>query len=221
LADVHEAAVQVLDATADDQLGALGLPPSQYRDRLRRCVLLAAACHDLGKANDHFQSMLRRTRDVRENPQGLRHEWVSLLILRELRAWLLPAVGGDEHDFTIVEWSVCGHHPAHDHPSPPRTCPPGAGPTICTHTGHPDFGSILQWLRVGMGVDLGAPPTLDDQSRNLVGSNNVFAEIAKWANAARREWETKFRGPEARLMASYSPCLVLPTCVSLWPSAAA
>jgi hypothetical protein len=37
----------------------------------------------LGKANDHFQGMIRRTRDVRVNPQGLRHEWVTLLMLHE------------------------------------------------------------------------------------------------------------------------------------------
>lgn len=43
LRDVYESARRVLDATADDQLRALGLEPSAYRDRLRRIVLLAAA----------------------------------------------------------------------------------------------------------------------------------------------------------------------------------
>ena len=37
-----------------------------YLDRLRRCVLLAAAVHDLGKANDHFQGMILRTKDRKE-----------------------------------------------------------------------------------------------------------------------------------------------------------
>ena len=49
------AAIRVLDATADDQLRALGLDVERYRERLRRCVRLAAAVHDLGKANDHFR----------------------------------------------------------------------------------------------------------------------------------------------------------------------
>src|SRR5262245_812448 len=94
LKDVHAAAIQVLDATGDDQLQALGLSVEAYRERFRRIVLLAAAVHDLGKANDHFQGMIRGLRDVRVNPQGLRHEWVTLLMLESLRAWLLPAVGG-------------------------------------------------------------------------------------------------------------------------------
>src|SRR5262249_49931450 len=80
LEDVYSSAARVLDATQDEQLNALGLMPEQYRDRLRRVVLLAAAVHDLGKANDHFQGMLHGRRDVRTNPQGLRHEWATLLI---------------------------------------------------------------------------------------------------------------------------------------------
>lgn len=206
LLDVHEAALQVLDATGDDQLIALGLEPSKYRERLRRIVLLSAACHDLGKSNNHFQSMLLRKRDVRENPQGLRHEWVSLLVMRELRWWLLPAVCGEESDFAIVEWSVCGHHPAHDHSSPPRICAPGAGPEIRIRTGHSDFASILQWLR--SCFDLEEPPTMADRTRNLVGADNVFVEIANWSTAARREWETNFKGPEARLVAAAKNCLI-------------
>ena len=71
--------------------------------------------HDLGKANDHFQGMIYGTRDVRQNPQGLRHEWVTLLMLEQLREWLLPALGGSIVDFAIVEWAVAGHHPAMDH----------------------------------------------------------------------------------------------------------
>jgi CRISPR-associated endonuclease/helicase Cas3 len=103
LADVHNAASRVLDATGDDQLKALGLPVDEYREQLRRVVLLAAATHDLGKANDHFQGMIHKTRDVRTNPQGLRHEWVTLLLLRRLRDWLLAAVGANE--MTSPSWN--------------------------------------------------------------------------------------------------------------------
>lgn len=209
LRDVCASAERVLGSTADDQLRALGLEPGDYRERLRRIVLLSAACHDLGKANDHFQRMLLGKRD----PQGLRHEWVSLLIVRKLRAWLLPAVGGDERDFSVVEWAVCGHHPAHNHPSPPKGPPAEGGyePDIHILTGHGDFKSILQWLRLALGADLGDAPTLSDQIRILVGSNNVFMEIANWANAAGREWETNFKKkgtPEARLVAAAKNCLI-------------
>ena len=118
----------------------------------------------------------------------------------------MPAVCGEESDFAIVEWSVCGHHPAQDHPSPPRTCPPGARPEIRIYTGHSDFAAILRWLR--LQFDLHEPPTMADRTRNLVGSNNVFAEIANWSKAAHREWETNFKGPEARLVAAAKNCLI-------------
>ena len=128
LQDVTESATRIVEATADSQLSALGLNPNDYREQFRRCVLLAAAIHDIGKANDHFQGMIVGTRDVQQNPQGLRHEWVAVLLLTELRSWLLPAVGGSETDFAISEWAIAGHHPAHNHDSPRRSCPPGAGP---------------------------------------------------------------------------------------------
>src|SRR5262249_33944884 len=92
LQDVYAAARQVLDATADDQLMALGLNARCYRERFCRCVLLAAAIHDLGKGNDHFQGMIRRTKDRQHRQQGIRHEWVTILMLKQLRDWLLPAV---------------------------------------------------------------------------------------------------------------------------------
>jgi CRISPR-associated endonuclease/helicase Cas3 len=77
LEDVYRAAEQVLNNTTEDQLTALGLCADHYRVRMRRCVLLAAALHDLGKANNHFQGMICGTRNVQQNPQGLRHEWVT------------------------------------------------------------------------------------------------------------------------------------------------
>ena len=112
LADVYHSAEKVLDATAVDQMTALGLKIPEFDDRLRRCVLLASAVHDLGKANDHFQGMIRRTKDRKDRPQGIRHEWVTILMLKSLRDWLLPAINGSEIDFAIVEWAVAGHLPA-------------------------------------------------------------------------------------------------------------
>src|SRR5262245_28561878 len=58
LEDAYRAAGQVVDATGEDQLKALRLEPGRYLERFRRIVLLAAATHDLGKANDHFQGMI-------------------------------------------------------------------------------------------------------------------------------------------------------------------
>ncbi len=133
LKDVLAAADRVLAATGDDQLTALGLPIEKYRDRFFRIVRLAAAIHDLGKANDHFQGMVRGQRDLRVTPQGIRHEWVTILMMSWLRQWLLPVLSGSELDCSMAEWAVAGHHPAVDHQSPPKSCPDGAGVDICLH----------------------------------------------------------------------------------------
>jgi CRISPR-associated endonuclease/helicase Cas3 len=207
LVDVHTAAERVLAATADDQLTALGLVPATYRDQLRGCVLLAAAVHDIGKANDHFQGMICGTRVVQTYPQGLRHEWVTVLMLKGLREWLLPAVGGSETDFAIVEWAVAGHHPAHNHSSPPQEYPPGAGPEFLLRSGEGDFRTILEWLK--RTFQLGDAPKLENAQRNLVGNDNVFLELSRWAKAARRMWQEKVkRSPAWPLVAAIKNSLV-------------
>lgn len=209
LTDVSKASIRVLDATADDQLRALGLDPNRYRERLRRCVVLAAAIHDLGKANDHFQPMVRGCRDVRQNPQGLRHEWVTILVLRELRPWLLAAVEGSDVDFAVVEWAVAGHHPAFHHQSPPRLCPAGAGAEIRVLADHGEFGPILEWL--GQTFSLaGNPPAIRSRPWPLTGADNVFHTLTSWAKEARLAWEEQRKADPgfARFVAAVKNTLV-------------
>lgn len=205
LQDVHTAAKKVFDATGDDQLLALGLEPVEYRERLRRCVVLAAALHDIGKANDHFQGMLCGARDVRQNPQGLRHEWVSVLMLKELREWLLPTVDGNTADFAFVEWAVAGHHPASNHASPPRSAPNGSGPQITLHQGHSDFRSSLLWLAVEF--ELEQPPLFVDRTLELSTLGQVFPVITKWEKKAKQLWDNLPMGDQ-RLVAAVKNCLV-------------
>jgi CRISPR-associated endonuclease/helicase Cas3 len=208
LAEVHEAAGKLLDASGDDQLGALGLMPNAVGDRFRRCVLLAAATHDLGKANDHFQGMICGKRDVRQNPQGLRHEWVSVLLLREkLRDWLLPAVGGNEVDFAIVEWAVGGHHPAYGRECPPRRKDPqGEGDRLTVLTFHPEFRDCLQVLKDRFPV-ADVPKFTESWILPLVGPRVVFDQIHKWFLESRRLWG-HFTDQERRLVAAIKVALI-------------
>lgn len=207
LADAHAAADKVLQATGDDQLSALGLEPDTFRDRFRRCVLLAAAVHDLGKANDHFQGMLRRASDRVDRPQGIRHEWVTVLMLQELKSWLMPTVT-DESEFAFVEWAVSGHHPAHDHCSPPRNCPPGAGAELRLRTNEPDFTACLNWL--GETFSLAGPvPRLVNTIWPLTGVGNPFSEIAVWFKAAQRRWDAMRKNAHyIKLLAAIKNCLI-------------
>jgi CRISPR-associated endonuclease/helicase Cas3 len=207
LGDAFRAAQLVLDATVDAQLGALELPIDPYCKRLRAIVSVAAAVHDLGKANDHFQGMISGTRDVRQNPQGLRHEWVTLLMLEQLREWLLPALGGSVTDFAIVEWAVAGHHPAIDHESPPRTLPSGAGAEIVLFMGHDDFHAALTLIQSLFG--LAAMPSCATMRRNLVGSDGVYSQVARWSCAAQVQWANMKSPAERRLVAATKTCLVV------------
>jgi CRISPR-associated endonuclease/helicase Cas3 len=207
LKDVYESARRVLDATQDSQLSALGLDPALFRDRLRRCVLLAAAVHDIGKANNHFQEMLLWSLDRRDKQQGIRHEWVTVLMLKELKGWLLPAAGFSETDFAFVEWAVAGHHPAHNHESPPRSCPPGAGADIRLHTDHSDFAAILQWLREAFELP-DKLPSLTVGTCPLVGGNNVFQQLAKWSRDAHKWWDTLKKADDVKLLAAIKNCLI-------------
>jgi CRISPR-associated endonuclease/helicase Cas3 len=206
LEDVFNAAERVLDATADDQLKALGLDPEKYRERFRRIVLLAAAVHDLGKANDHFQGMIRKTPERKDRPQGLRHEWVTVLMLKGLREWLLPALGGNAADFAILEWAVAGHHPGHDHASPPRLVVAGSGVEIELYMGWKDFQTALAWMATKFPV--AGPPPVKNAKRNLVGADDVFAEIIGWSRNGHREWDKVKKAGDARLVAAVKDCLV-------------
>lgn len=210
LQDVHAAALRVLDATGEDQLRALGLEPRDYLARLRRCVLLAAAVHDIGKANDHFQGMLARQRNILQNPQGLRHEWVTILMLQSLKSWLLPAVAGSETDFAIVEWAVAGHHPAINHQSPPTNCSDKAGLEITFLLGHEDGLAILNWLsELFREAKLGTMPTPQSVTRTLAEADDVFTEITKLWRRAFRAWDGAIAASDDRkLLAAVKNCLV-------------
>jgi CRISPR-associated endonuclease/helicase Cas3 len=190
LSDVYAAALRLLEATSNDQLFALGLDPAAYGERFRRIVLLAAAVHDLGKANDHFQEMIHGRRDIRVNPQGLRHEWVTVLMLSQLREWLLPVVDGSTDDFAIVEWVVSGHHPAHNHPSPPKGPPDqgGSGPEIYFLADHKDFSDILSWVKKQFDLASEAP-SITPLKHNLVGGETVFGVLRRWLRAGQQTWE--------------------------------
>jgi CRISPR-associated endonuclease/helicase Cas3 len=207
LQDVYAAAVEVLKATADDQLRALGLDADSYRERFRCCVLLAAAVHDLGKANDHFQGMIRRAPEREGRQQGIRHEWVTVLMLKSLRDWLLPAVNGSEIDFAIVEWAVAGHHPGHDHASPPKGTPANgaSGPEINLHCGHGEFRETLDWLTTEF--KLKPQPACLDQRLDLGTNGQVFPVIKAWEKAAKKAWAA-FAPKEKRVVAAVKNCLV-------------
>lgn len=145
LRSVHAAANVVLSETGRDQLEAVGLMGEDWRDRLQRVVLLAAALHDLGKANHHFQRMVQGRSRKR---QGLRHEWVTYCLCQQ-EPWSVwgPQTAGTEEDWRIVLWAIAGHHPAKGRPSPPESkpdmCDDNDMVLLATHA---DYRACLEWL---------------------------------------------------------------------------
>lgn len=203
--DVHAAAVQVLANTGRCQLMALGLQPQIWSQRLERVVRLAAALHDLGKANDHFQTMVRGRGSI---SQALRHEWVSLLLVDEspLRMWLHPLFEGEPVDWLALTAAIAGHHPAFGRPSPPQKAQEeGTGSTLTLFTDHPDFVAALEWI--GETFQLGSPPSYPRNTLPLVGKESAFRRLQAWYDCNINRWD-ELAAESRRFVASAKACLI-------------
>lgn len=83
----------------------------EYSQQMWEDALFCAAwLHDLGKANDHFQRMLRDSNFY----QGIRHETLGFVVLNHLLSDTLDQIASDKnypHWFrAAVFFSVSGHH---------------------------------------------------------------------------------------------------------------
>lgn len=176
LADAHRAACVIVDATGREQLGALGLSEEKYFDRFRRIVLLAAALHDLGKANDHFQTMIGLKS---ASPQAIRHEWITVIMLAQpgWRQWISPALS-DPSDFDLLQWCVASHHLK----LADNCMREGAGPRIRLLQDHADFNMALRLI--ADRLELKAPPS--------TGAREVRAnDVLQTFSALRARWLEK------------------------------
>ena len=163
------AAETMLDQGAATALERAGLPGDRAAQWFRSLVLFGAFLHDWGKANDHFQEMVRGKR----KEQLVRHEALSALLALQhppLRAWLAaaPAFQSAE-DRWLLEGAVfaaAGHHLKFDarrsDKGNERQGPvslAGAGDRVKLHLGHEDF---TRTLRLGKPLGLSDPPALTD-----------------------------------------------------------
>jgi CRISPR-associated endonuclease/helicase Cas3 len=102
---VVEAVTTVVDKLGDRLISQFGLQCNL--PQLRATARLAAYKHDWGKANDHFQMVVRHKRDPMKNPQLVRHEIVSVLLAWEYREWLQQC---PDADFFTALAAAGGHH---------------------------------------------------------------------------------------------------------------
>ncbi|WP_417734140.1 CRISPR-associated helicase Cas3' [Rosistilla oblonga] len=156
LADVYRSAVEILAGSAIDQLAAFGLDAS-WREQFEQVVSVAAAIHDLGKANAQFQAMLRGAREK----QAIRHEWLTFWIAEQpaIKQWLHPALNHCEKLWHVMLCCVTGHHPKQSHTLPTRSCFQ-TSKRIEVYSCHDDFieclNQITDWF------DLQPAPLLPD-----------------------------------------------------------
>ncbi|NJL89374.1 MAG: CRISPR-associated endonuclease Cas3'' [Coleofasciculaceae cyanobacterium SM2_1_6] len=92
-ADVVEAVTTLVDTLGEGLIAQFGLACDGVT--LRSTARLAAYLHDWGKANDHFQILVRGKRDIMQNPQLIRHELASMLLAWEYREWLRQCPDAD------------------------------------------------------------------------------------------------------------------------------
>lgn len=103
-ADIVNAVTTIVDTLGDRLIQQFGLQCTL--DKIKSTVRLAAYIHDWGKANEHFQMVVRHERDPLNNPQMLRHEIVSVLLAWKFREWLEQSEG----DFYTALAAAGGHH---------------------------------------------------------------------------------------------------------------
>ncbi len=104
-AAVVKSVTSLIDCLGDRLIEQFGLT-CEFKT-LRATARLAAYLHDWGKANDHFQMVVRHKRNPLEQPQLIRHEIASVLLAWEFREWLQQC---PDADFMVALAAAAGHY---------------------------------------------------------------------------------------------------------------
>lgn len=101
-ADVVNAVTTLVDTLGNRLIEQFGLQCTLFQ--LRATARKSAYIHDWGKANEHFQMVVRH----KQNPadQMIRHELASILLTWEFKKWLEQGEG----DFLTAVVAAGGHH---------------------------------------------------------------------------------------------------------------
>ena len=186
--------------TGEDQLLALGLNSRNHLSKFRNLVRVATLLHDVGKANNHFQEMVRKKRSA----QGIRHEWVSVLMVVEaLGEWIEKRVS--KADLRLSVWAVAGHHPGWNRHIPPKPAENGAGPEIEVFWDHPDLKDCLNLA--ACSLDLGPPPLRERTVYQLTGNSSVFNLLQGWFRDELAAWK-EMPQEDRKLLAALKHTLV-------------
>ena len=196
---VMAAAQTLLDETTDTQLSAVDLPKTVWKKRFCQAVLFAAFCHDLGKANDQFQSMVRQER---KQKQAIRHEALSFLIIQEtpLKEWLSATLEEPE-DLSFLLWAAAGHH----RKFPPDKPATGTGSRLSLFLEHADFRRTLSVGAKWLGLN--DPPVLENETWSLIGSTSPHQRLIRARRKAAAFWAS-CSDDKRRFLAAVKACLI-------------
>lgn len=155
-----DAADAILEQSAKPALAMFGLSVQPWLELCLAAVRIGAFGHDLGKANDQFQRMVRGDREVR---QGHRHELLSYWLFAEpgpLHQWALGSVPPSVADACLC--AVVGHHLKFEDGAAFAFAPNGTGTSLTFLGSHPDFARLLE--SGASRLDMASPPTLEESS---------------------------------------------------------
>lgn len=135
-----------------------------------RLLRVSAAAHDWGKANDGFQSMVRR-----EGVQAVWHEHLSALLLAQpgVANWLVA----NGIDAEIVISAVLTHH-LRVMPDTLGVTPEGDYDKLRFLGDHPDHGALLEILRHSVGAEM-LPRVEFPKQSNRSSRMPLFKELRK------------------------------------------
>jgi CRISPR-associated endonuclease/helicase Cas3 len=172
----------------------MALMPEVSSDCWQTALFCSAWLHDLGKANDHFQNMLR-TADFR---QGVRHETLGLVVLSELlNPWLeilwsaYPPVLK-----AAIFFAVGGHHLKF-----PDRKQRGHSEVVFLG-GHSQLHELLEIGRERIGL---APlPRLANRTFSLLALDGIGRHLSK----LRRQLDLEFSSNEKLFIAAVKATLM-------------
>lgn len=201
---VTRTAALLAEREGDRYLAALGLDAAAFGPTLRTALPRAALAHDLGKANSHFQRMVRADRTL--GLQAVWHEQLSVWLILQtdpLRRWLFHNCDESVQLMTLA--AVLGHHLRAKDGASLRLREQSGALQLSVLSGHPDFHAALR--RGADLLGLPTPPRLATIDIDLVEPEVFDDPLQWWLREASAWWRSASPG-EQRFVALLKALLV-------------